>query len=304
MRARRPAPCWFHVLVAVAAAVALRAIAPPSATGTRGGVSLAFFAFLFAIGELIWNGLQVAAQVTLAFLQWMVTHLSLLLVKVANGLREAWGFIRDGFKLAWKFLRVVYTDVLKPAWNTFWRWFDKARKWLDETFRPVIKWLLKVRASLLQFWKDYVRPWLDLIDVTRKLLHVLGSLGVTWARALDRKLGEIEDMIERPFRFVLGKLNEVINLVNTVVTAGGLLQRVALIRSLARDYQFAWRAIAQPYTRAVTDSDREQANHKLGVKPLTQIEHETREYIHGRGGPRAALLEEMAVIWRKQLRES
>jgi hypothetical protein len=163
---------------------------------------------------------------------------------------------------------------------------------------------LKLRASLLDFWKTTCgRGSISSTSRARRCAcwHRSASDG---RAALDAYLGRLRDRSSGRFQFVLAKLNEVINVVNRIVTLDGLLQRVALIRSLARDYQFAWRAIAQPYTRAVTDSDREQANHKLGVKPLTQIEHETREYIHGRGGPRAALLEEMAVIWRKQLRES
>jgi hypothetical protein len=69
--------------------------------------------------------------------------------------------------------------------------------------------------------------------------RILSSLGLGWARKLDAYLGQLEDKIQRPFQFLLAKINEVINVVNRIVTLDGLIQRVALIRSLARDYKFA-----------------------------------------------------------------
>lgn len=260
--------------------------------------------FILAIGSAIWQGIQVAAKITLTVLQWIVANLSLLLTKTINGLAAVGHFIMVGLKDVWAFTRKLYDDILKPAFSKLWGWFQKFEKWLDDTFGPVLRFLKRIRDNLLLFYKTFVRPWLDLIDVTRKLLHVFSSLGLAWATALDKKLGELETAIEKPFRLVLSKLNEVIGIVNRIVTLDGLIQRVALVKSLGRDYKFAWRAISQPYTRAVTDDDRVQATTALGVKPLGQIESETRTYIRDGSGPRAALLDEMAIIWRKQLRES
>lgn len=309
LRTRRRAPFWLLLGLAVASALALRVL-----VGTVGGgdatpgqwapPSAAFLGFLILIGELIWKGLEVAGKITIEILHWMVVNLSLLVVKIKNGLSALGSGLLQGLKRGWDFTRKLYDDVLKPAWSKFWRWFDKARLWLDRTFGPVLAWLKQLRDGLLLFYKTFIRPWLDLIDITRKGLRVLGSLGVEWARALDARLARVEELIEKPFRLVLAKINEVIGIVNRVVTADGLFQRVAFIKSLGRDYRYAWRAITQPYTRAVTQTDRDEATKALAVKSFAQIASETRDYMRDGGGPRAPLLSEMAIIWRKQLRES
>lgn len=306
---RSSPPLWFSLCVTVALASALRVSLHVHGVGDAGPghtppVSLAFWFFIVGLIEAIWKGLQVAGRVTLEVLAWSVKALWFFATTTANGLKALGLTLARGAKEIWDFFGSVFRRVIVPAFQKFWQWFDKFRSWLDQTFGPILDWLRTVRDNLLLFWKTYVRPWLDLIDVTRKALHVLTSLGVSWARKLDAYLGSLEDKIEKPFRLVLGKLNEVINAVNRIMTLDGLIQRVALVRSLARDYQYAWRAIAQPYTRAVDANDRSEATAKLGAKTLPEIEADTRSYIRDGGGPHAALFNEMAIVWRKQLRDA
>jgi hypothetical protein len=325
---RRAGPWWFHLLVAVVVGLVCRALTPSVAAPWDGGghqpaVQQAFWPFLVIVGSLIWKGIEIAGRVTLEILRWMVINLSLIVTKLVNGLKAIGVDLLAGFRKAWDFLKVTYEHVLKPAWEKFWRWFDKLRKWLDDTFGPVLRHLRDLRDALLKFWKTYVRPWLDLIDVTRRLLRTLNSLGLKWAGELDRRLAAIEDAIERPFRLLLAKVNEIINLVNRVVTLDGLLQRVALIRSMERDYKFAWQAIVNPYQKLLTENRRKAARAALAAAliavgvpaeaaiawmnlPVQQPTQATaledaRAYIRDRSGPNAPLLDEMRLIWRKQL---
>lgn len=203
--------------------------------------------FLIGIGSAILGFFQGGIDAIVSFLAWAVAALQAGAILLWNAVKGVGALLLTGFQKSWDFLGDLYDNVLAPAWQKFWSWFDKLRTWLNNTFGPILTWLRNLRADLLNFWATYVRPWLDLIDVTRKILSTLASLGLAWAKQLDQELGNIEQAIEAPFRYVLGKLNEIINVVNLVVTADGLFQRVALIRSLTRDYQFAWKAIAQPY---------------------------------------------------------
>ena len=130
--------------------------------------------------------------------------------------------------------RRFWTSTLKPALS----WLDdklrliqrKLHDWLD----PVVTRLIKIRAWLLEHYNKYIRPVLDTIDVTRRILRVLGSLGLDWAKRLDRKLAKIEDAIETPFLYLMGKINELIGWVNRVIDADGLFQRVTLLRTMFR----------------------------------------------------------------------
>jgi hypothetical protein len=253
------------------------------------------FAFILTVGELIWKGLQVAARVTLEVLKWTVAHLSLVVTKLVNGLKTIGTKLLVGLQKTWRFFEHTYERVLKPAWTKFWRWFDKFRRWLDKTFGPTLAWLRRLRDNLLRFWARFVRPWLDLIDVTRKVLRVLASLGLNWARELDRRLADIEARIQRPFTLLLAKVNEVINIVNRVVTLDGLLQRVALVRSLARDYKYAWNVIKSAYDEPLSDADKRALADKHKPRDFNAVHQEMTEYLSRGTGPRAGLVDETVL---------
>src|SRR3954451_6353126 len=307
MRARRSAPpLWFLVGVAVVVGLVCRALVTPAPAPWDGGghpveVRYASWAFIVLIGELIWKGVEVAGKITLEILHFLYLQLSLIVTKLGNGLKVVGSALLAGLKRSWQFLGDTYDKVLKPAWEKFWRWFGRLRQWLDDTFGPLLQHLRDLRDALLKFWSTYVRPWLDLIDVTRRVLRVLNSLGLHWAAALDAKLGALEDAIERPFRLLLAKVNEVINLVNRVVTLDGLLQRVALIRSLARDYKYAWQAMANPYWKPISAAERDRARTAEAPRPAAMIERDCLAFVADRGGDARDLYADAADARRAHL---
>jgi len=303
---RRRAPWWFVVVVAAALACALRVL--DHASGALAGAPgdgprplVAFWFFVVLLAGWIWKGFEVAGRVTLIALQWAVANLYLIVTKFGNGLLATGHALLVGLKRGWDLLRGVWDDVLKPAWAKFWKLFDKLRTWLTDTFGPVLDWLQAVRKYLVDFWATYVRPWLDLIDVTRRLLRVLASLGLTWARALDARLAKLEDEITKPFLFVLGKLNEVIGIVNSVITAGGLLQRVALIRSMARDYEFAWRAIANPYQAGYDRTKGGPVDDAIKPRTAAQISAAYVAWVTSRSGDRADMYAAAEAAVKREL---
>jgi hypothetical protein len=251
--------------------------------------------FLVGVVGSLLGFFNTAIDAVVASLVWAVGALQAGAILLWNGIKGALDLARVGFVKVWDFLKPLYDDILKPAWETFWRWFDKLRTWLNNTFGPLLKWLIKLRAELLNFWKTYIRPWLDLIDVTRKILRTLASLGLTWARALDQRLGAIEDAIEAPFRFVLGKLNEIIGIVNNVITLDGLIQRVSLLRSVVRDYQYVWRAIVNPFVSSSGTPDEQHTRAALATIPAEQVSANLQQYLADGSGPIAPAADEWAA---------
>lgn len=297
---RRRAPFWFQLLLTVAAAVVLRVALPPEAPDAP---MHAFIGLLILVGSLIWKGVEAAGKVTLAVLRWIVVNLSLAVVKMGNVLADTGHRLVLAFRRVWDFTKTIYSEVLKPAWVKFWGWFDKFRTWMDETIGPVLSWLKELRDNILGFYKVWVQPWLDLIDITRKGLRVLAAMGIEWARALDARLGKIEAAIEKPFRYVLAKLNEVIGIVNRVVTLDGLLQRLVLVRSLERDYVYAWRAAMNPWRRLLSSDESKRMRAALTVKGRAKVTSDFVAVLSGRGGDDAAAVKEWAAQLRIYLRD-
>ncbi|SRR6266498_3710769 len=292
----RRAPLWFHLLVAAAASAIGWTLAPPALPPLAGGGDvhapmLALFAFLVALAEIVWKGLEVATKITVQFLAYSLGLLWKFANLIADGAHQIAEWTWTGLRKGWSLLRTTYSKVLKPGWEKVWKWIDRAEKWLDDTFGPVLKWLRRLRKWVLDFYALYVRPILDLMDITRRALRVLASLGVEWAGALDRRLADLEGRIERPFRLLLAKLNEVINVVNRVITADGLFQRLAFIKSLARDYREAWMQLMWGYSRAPDAVAQRALLARAQPKTYQQIRDDVADYIRTGGGADAVWLD-------------
>lgn len=292
-------PLWFTLLVTVAIAGALRCWDAGGLGGASGGghapdVQYGFWFFVILIASAIWKGLEVAGRVTLLALSWSVKALWWFATTTANGLKYIGQQFLNGLKASWEFLRLTYNQVIKPGLVKFWQWFDKFRHWLDTTFGPVMDWLKIIRDNVVLFYKTWIRPWLDLIDVTRRVLRIFSALGFDWARRLDAKIGELQELIDRPFRLLLSKINEVINIVNRVVTLDGLIQRVALIRSLERDMKFAWAAAVNWRVQPIDPSSIDDAKRVMSARTIQQVRADTTAGIADRSGPFAAWADEVA----------
>jgi hypothetical protein len=290
---RDRAPVWFEALVGLALAIAVRVWTPAPADGLH--PQLAFWFIFSIIVGLIWKGVQIVGHVTMAALSWSVTALWAFAQSILNGAQQVARGVRSGFFKAWDFTRSLYDDVLKPAWTKFWSLVDRVRASLEHAFRPVLDFLRHVREEILGFYTKWVRPILDTIDVTRKILRVLSALHLDFAKRLDAKLGALEDAIDRPFRLLLAEVNKIINLVDRVVTANGLFQRLALVRSIERDIRYVVNAWHNSQSKPLTDADRRAAKERDTFKSGEQIASESRVYLETGVGPHAASIDEWST---------
>jgi len=292
---RRPAPCWFLVLVVVAGAGLARVC--DVGLGAPEGPALALWGFLILAGQAIWAGVQVATTITLQVLNWIVIALRVSLKYAWMAVKEIGTGLWTGAKQLWEFTRRLYEGVLLPGWQKFWQLVDRVKSTLEAFFKPVFDFLTFLRSELLGFYTKWIRPILDSIDIARKALRVFSSLGLEWARELDRKLGELQEKIDAPFRFALAKLNEIINVVNRVVTADGLFQRLALVRSIERDIRYVSRAFMNWRSKTLTDDDYKRRRDSSQVRPLDEVKRDIEEMMRTGDGRYAPLAREMAKQW-------
>ena len=253
-------PVWLVALVAVASALLVRALDAwargPDADPAAGLVLVAGLGdWLRGLWNALTRGNESRGAPTLGGLQWNQNILRTAANATYESLKAIGQTVVDGLAKVWEFFKDVWKDVIKPLWAKLGEWYAHTRKWLEDTFRPLIQYLTKLRRWFGDFYKKWVRPILDAIDIARKVLRVLETLGIDWAKKLDGELAELQRRIDAPFRAVLAELNKVINWVNRVVTLDGLIQRVALIRSIERDIREVSRAFINWRSRPVTDAD-------------------------------------------------
>lgn len=203
-------------------------------------------AFLFLLGNWLWTGLSFLFRLFGGGLDKIIQALEWTRNRLWDLQQGAtWGFFLAGkiFKDVVSVFRTLWTGILRPAFDGVWSFVRGVSTRLDRWLSPVVKLIRRIREEVLAVYEKFVRPVLDGIDVARRVLRMFAELGADWARELERKLAEIQERIEEPFRIVLGKLNEALGWINRIVTLDGLLQRLTLFRSL-----FAYRRELSNFT--------------------------------------------------------
>lgn len=296
-RARMPA--WSGAAALLVTWLLVRALAPPASSPD--GPALAWFAWVILVSQWVWTGIQALGHFTLVALEWMINALWITVREIGAGIRSFGVEFLGGMKKAWQFMRDTYTRVLRPAWTKLWRAVDWARNQLERLFRPVIEFLRRIRAELLKFYDHWIRPILDTIELARKVVRVFASLGLEWAKALDAKLAQLEEQIDRPFRFVLAQLNRITNLINRIVTADGLFQRLALIRSIERDLKFVSRAFVNWRAHPLEGHYYRDARAASRVRPADVVSEDLEDAMLTAGGYYGPLMREAEIAMRQAL---
>jgi hypothetical protein len=270
--------------------------APPAGPGEL-PITFAFWFAVIAIASAIWKGFEVAGRVTLEILKWSVLQLWSFARTVAKAAKEIGIDLVKGARKTWDFFEDTYEHVIKPAWNKFYAWYRRAREWLERVIGPVYKFLERLRGELRKLYDRWVRPILDSIDIARRVLGVLRSFGWDWVVRLDGYLTNLQERIDQPFRYALAKLNEVINLVNRVITFNGLIQRVALIRSIERDIRLVNRAFLN-WRLNPASADQYAAHVRKSGRTEAEIWREFIETVEPGGAARDSQAAEIAADWR------
>lgn len=295
---RRRALAWWQVLACWAACALLvwldRAGGPLALRHTAPISEAAVFGFIVQGIALIGGWLGTAAAAVASYLaavvQWLAIHLAIFI--------QATGAV---FAKAWDALKIVYSDVLKPAVQ----WFDTNIKrlygWLRDTFRPVFDFLNRVRGELLDAYKHFVRPVLDIIDYTRAGLRILGDLGVDWARALDARLGQYESLISENFRRILSYVNEAIDVLNSIVTVDRLFQRLPFLRTLMRDTRFVWRVMVNARARPTTGDDTYWVERATVIRTVPEVTADMQAFLDGNESAIGPVVEMFTDRWSEYL---
>lgn len=261
------------VLLAFILAYAIDTYAPLTDAPIRG-------AFLGAI----WAGITVVAG-------WLADKAVTVAVIVWEVLRTVGRLLWDFAILVGRvFIRVYeifarfWSQVLKPAINALWDQVGRFARWLNTAMKPVISFLQRVRTEIAKFYDRFFKPIFDTIDAIRRVLRVLAALHVEFARELDRKLSELEARLLAPIQLAMRRINQVIDVVDRIVTFDGLLQRITLLASLT-GYQGDWLNLWwNAQTPELTAEERRRLLTGGDALTIAEVGAETRRYLQVGGG--------------------
>lgn len=263
----------------------------------RQPVDEAFLGFLLSALFAAFGWLADKA-VTVGYILWQV------IVLIGRAVAQAMIGVATVLGRTFGVLARLWSNVLRPFVSWAWREFQALHAWLRHTFQPALDFLWKVRAKILELYTKYLRPVLDTIEITRRLLQLLAALRLEWARTLDRKLAELEYRLTQPLLEAMRAIQFAQNWINRIVTFDGFFQRVTLIASLVRYQKDAlkvwWTSIHKPLTAA----KKTEYDNPLETRPIAAVTADLEAYVYRHEGPDVARIDEHVRdlelrLWRR-----
>jgi hypothetical protein len=250
-------------------------------------VDAAFLGFL--VGAVLSAlGWLADKAVTVGYILWQVT------VLIGQAVVRSMIVVATVLGRTFSVLARLWSNVLRPFVSWAWREFQALHAWLKRTFQPALDFLYKVRHKLLELYAKYLRPVLDAIEITRRLLQLLAALRLEWARELDRKLAELEYRLTLPLLEAMRLLNRAINWIDRIVDEFGFFQRVTLIQSLLRYERDAWNVWWTSVRGREADKGKVVSSAVPERRPEAQAE-KVVSYLQGTDVPEFAAAEEHAA---------
>ncbi|MGH8636675.1 MAG: hypothetical protein ACREUZ_06010 [Burkholderiales bacterium] len=277
---------WLLVALGVAAELAR----PPEA----GPVSLAFFGAIFT-----------AIVAVFGYIADKAVTVAITIAQAAIMIGQAIGqfalLTASVFAKVFGFLRSFWSGVLRPFITWSWDQIQRFSGWLKRTLEPVLKFLQDLRTEITKIYDRWLRPIFDTIDTTRRILQVLATLRVPFARELDQELAQLEQRLLGPILDLYRRLNEAMDWVNRIITLDGLLQRLTLLRSLVRDIYSVAGIWQNAFSNPVTNTQYEQRRRQAGAVTMVDVQRNTAEVLTTGSGPYAPFVDEWSAIWRAEL---
>lgn len=174
--------------------------------------------FLGLLVGWIWDGIQAAADYVVIALQY------------------AYYALKAGLGAVWDAAKFAYNDILKPIGQFLKDAYDRLKSLYNSILKPILDWTKRITDALRKVYNTFVRPILSVIDGARKILTLLELLHVSWAKALDDALANLEHKITTPLQLAIQVINAIDSRIESyVLTADNLFRSVTLLGSIGRD---------------------------------------------------------------------
>lgn len=185
------------------------------------------------------------------------------------------------FARVWDGLKIVWSDVLKPAFQWLDQTLTRIHTWLKDTFQPVFDFLRRVRDVVRTLYDTFVKPVLATIDFIRQLDRTLQVFHIHLLAGLDAALTKVEQRVDGVFQWIYGRFADVFNILNTIVGADGFFARYTFLHTQARDVGYSWRILLNSWSKPLS-ADQTHALHHFAKHPApAEAIDDTAKWLQG-----------------------
>lgn len=229
-------------------ALVLRHVQPPHVDGVVDVQGAFFFALISVMWDAVGWFLSASEAVLGAIVSALSSAVAWLSDYVFKGIASAGGFFQGVFGA----VTDLWNDVLKPAFSTLWDWFKEIHDDLVDWFGPIVKGLTSVAKAIRTVYSDWLKPILDVIDITKQVLDVAAAVGIDAAKSVEQKLNDFEVTITQPILYLSGKINELLGFIQNIIDENGVFQRITLIKSMVTYKGSVVNAFSNAMTKKLT----------------------------------------------------
>jgi|SRR5579872_7107 len=176
---------------------------------------------------------QIGADIV-AFLQFLLGLLIGLFQFLYLLIAAVFQFLWSVLVTVGNFFKTLWDDFFHTIFTGLYNAIVKVHDWLESILSPIVDFLKSVVKWMNWFFATYIKPILNVISQIRRFLEILRAFGIKWAATLDAALGKVQSDINGVFLKVMGYVNSLINIVNSLADPLGLFRRPTLVMSMRR----------------------------------------------------------------------
>lgn len=294
LSARASAGVWLVLLAVVALDQAWPVPAPPH--------TAAFLGFLIPIIGWGLQLLNAVGRITLAALHAAFLIFRTSMIGIVRGLRSAFWGVGKLLGQSLDVFKWLYGNVVRPALSWTFRKLRALEQYLKVSFQPLFEKIRWLKEQINVFYRRFVRPVLDLIDIVRQANRVLKVFHINVLQKLDTVLAQVERRIEEPFLWIYRRLTDVENWLNRIVGLDGLFQRLTLVRSIERDIRQISRAFGNWRHRDVDPRTYAGLSGQFSARGPDAVARDIADVMLTGGGAYGNVSREIAAQWSIYLR--
>jgi hypothetical protein len=212
------------------------------------------------------------------FLSAVGAELAQIVVALVNVIIQVFQFVWGVLGNVFNFLYKIAGNVLKlfhHLWDFFFKqlWpkivglMRKVHDFLESKLGPIIKFLKKYRDLIDRNYRLYIKPILKFLQRVRQVLAVMRFLHISFAKALDQKIAQIENTLSKNFLQLRGLLTSMINALNAVVDLPLLFRKPVLVLSIRRVFNSLVRVLTGFPVGYFLPSPRKSAKKGIAAPP-------------------------------------
>ncbi len=158
-------------------------------------------------------------------------------------LKNVWGVLKSAVSGVLKALRTLTHFKWRELWHLLKKGYDQWRKWVKWYQDHVLGPIRRMHRQLMEIYNRIFRPVLEILDMLRRTVGIIGIFNRKLARKLDSALWGLESRLLDPWYRAMRRLNSLSSWAMAIITRSGLFDRTIFVQTLRRDWKSVWKVL-------------------------------------------------------------